>query len=109
MSTALDETIRAIVREVVRDEVRAALADAQHDRRNRAFAGDEYLPIARAASIAAVAPGTIRAWIRAGRLEARRAGRVYRIARSELDAFLARSAAERGDVDVRAIARTLAA
>jgi excisionase family DNA binding protein len=36
-----------------------------------------------------VAAGTIRRWIREGRLTARRAGRVYRIGHDELERFLA--------------------
>ena len=91
---ALDETIRSIVREVVREEVRAALDDhaARTHRRNGATSNSDegYLSIARAAKFAGVAPGTLRRWIRAGRLTARRAGRVLRISRNEIEDFLAR-------------------
>ena len=102
----LDETHRAIVREVVGEEVRGALA-AQKDGGHR-NASESYLSIAKAAQLADVAPGTIRAWIRAGRLASRRAGRVYRIARAELETFMERSSVERGDVDVRGLARSFA-
>lgn len=107
----LDEPLRALVRDVIREEVRAALRDhAALDRRNGGAVGaGGYLSIARAAAFADVAPGTIRAGIRAGRLPSQRAGRVYRVARADLEAFVARSAAERGDVDVHGIARGLAA
>lgn len=47
------------------------------------------LSLARAARRADVAAGTIRRWIREGRLTARRAGRVYRIGHDELERFLA--------------------
>lgn len=92
---ALDETLRSIVRDVVREEVRAALSERAADvtRRNGSAAathGDGYLSISRAAVFADVAPGTLRRWIRSGRLPVRRAGRVYRIARAELEDFLQR-------------------
>lgn len=94
-ASALDETLRAIVRDVVREEIRAALSERAADaiRRNGsagAAHGDGYLSIARAAAFADVAPGTLRRWIRSGRLPVRRAGRVYRIARAELEDFLRR-------------------
>jgi excisionase family DNA binding protein len=85
----LTEWARTIVRSVVREEVRAALAEPRL--RNGRGAGDDgYLSISSAAAYAAVAPGTLRRWIRTGRLPVRRAGRVYRIARNELEDFLAR-------------------
>jgi len=88
----LDDTIRAIVREVVRDEIRAAFHERSsvEARRNAGQdAGAGYLSIARAAAFADVAPGTLRRWIRLGRLPARRAGRVYRVARADLERLLA--------------------
>ncbi len=105
----LDEIIRAIVRDVVREEIRAALSEGAGDatRRNGSSAathGDGYLSIARAAAFADVAPGTLRRWIRSGRLPVRRAGRVYRIARAELEDFLQR---EGRGVDVVARARAI--
>ena len=95
MAGALDETLRAIVRDVVREEIRAALSERAVDaiRRNgspEAMHADGYLSIAHAAAFADVAPGTLRRWIRSGRLPVRRAGRVYRIARAELEDFLLR-------------------
>ena len=103
-ASQLDETLRAIVRDVVRDEIRAAFEErsAVDARRNVGQdAGTGYLSIARAASFADVAPGTLRRWIRSGRLPARRAGRVYRIERAALVAFLA-SAGRAADVAERA-------
>lgn len=87
----LENALRSIVRDVVRDEVRAALAE-HGGVRNAAAAsppGSGYLSIAKAAEFADVAPGTLRRWIRTGRLPVRRAGRVYRIGRAELEEFLA--------------------
>lgn len=87
----LDLALRAIVREAVREEMRAILAE--QGARNVGPPGGEgqgYLSIARAAAFADVAPGTLRRWIRSGRLPVRRAGRVYRVGRADLEDFLAR-------------------
>jgi hypothetical protein len=51
-------------------------------------AGDEYLPVAQAALVAAVAPATMRGWIRDGRLRRYHAGRELRILRSDLERLL---------------------
>lgn len=107
--SVLDETIRALVRDVVREEIRAALSERTTDplRRNAASAArheDGYLSIARAAVFADVAPGTLRRWIRSGRLPVRRAGRVYRIGRAELEDFLQRQGRS---ADVAARARAI--
>ena len=81
-------TFEEMLQQTVRDAVREELARFAHDVPLRN--GDaSYLSIAKAARIADVAPGTIRAWIRAGRLTSKRAGRVLRVARSELERFMA--------------------
>ncbi len=90
---ALDATIRSIVRDVVREEIRSAFDDragaiARNGNPNANAGEGGYLSITRAAALAAVAPGTLRRWIKAGRIPVRRAGRVYRVSRAELDAFL---------------------
>ncbi|MBK7078161.1 MAG: helix-turn-helix domain-containing protein [Myxococcales bacterium] len=77
----LDETIRSIVREVVREEL-AQRADARP-------ANDSYLPTAEAAALVGVADGTIRRWIRERRLPSHRAGRVLRVRTSDLHQLLA--------------------
>lgn len=90
-ASALDATIRSIVRDVVREEIRAAFDErARLTTRNaNASAGEGgYLSITRAAALADVAAGTLRRWIKEGRIPVRRAGRVYRIARTDLDSFL---------------------
>lgn len=83
-------TLEEVIRTIVREEVRAALAEALIRNAPAKPADGGYLSIVGAAGYASVAPGTLRRWIRSGRLPVRRAGRVYRIARSELDAFLER-------------------
>ncbi len=95
---SIETALAGFVRSLVRDEVRAALADHRGELRNAA--GAVYLSVVKAAEVADVAPGTIRAWIRKRRLPARRAGRVLRIRREDLDAFLERCA--RGDLAARA-------
>jgi excisionase family DNA binding protein len=86
----LDEVVRQLLRGVVRDAVREELAPLlQRNAAPMVGADDGYLSVTKAARIADVAPGTIRAWIRAGRLTAQRAGRVLRISRRELAQFMA--------------------
>lgn len=86
----LEQAVRAIVRDVVREEVRAALDEAAMRNGKHAGASPQgYLSIAKAAELADLAPGTLRRWIRTGRLPVRRAGRVYRIGRADLEDFLA--------------------
>jgi excisionase family DNA binding protein len=84
---SLDAAFRILLREIVHDEVRAAL----HDERravHESGTSDECLSVKEAAVFAHVNPGTIRRWVDARELHALRAGRVYRIRRSDLDAFL---------------------
>lgn len=84
-----EDVLRDVVRGVVREELHAAL-QTQARRNAPGEAEDEgYMSLAQAARLAAVAPGTIRRWIRERRLKASRAGRVFRIRRRELERFLA--------------------
>jgi excisionase family DNA binding protein len=84
----LEQLVRRIVRETVRDVVREELAVASHRNVAGALSDDGYLSVAKAARTADVATGTIRAWIRAGRLTAKHAGRVLRVSRAELEQFM---------------------
>lgn len=77
--SSLEETIRAIVR----DE----LARAERER-TAASSSDEYLSTGDAAKLADVASGTIRRWIREGKLTEHRAGRLVRIKRADLEEYL---------------------
>lgn len=79
-SATLVETLRAMVREIVREEMavaRPATADATAHLSTRA-----------AAKHAGVALGTIRRWIHDGKLRELRAGRHLRVRRADLDALL---------------------
>lgn len=88
--TALvDDSLRQLVRDTVREVLREELAALTRRNTGPPLGGDEsFLSVAKAARVADVAPGTIRAWIRAGRLTAQRAGRVLRISRRELAQFM---------------------
>lgn len=48
----------------------------------------EYLTVAEAAQVAKVTVGTMRAWCRAGRVKAGKAGKGWRVPRSALDVAL---------------------
>jgi excisionase family DNA binding protein len=92
-----------MLRSIVREEIRAALAEQRGEPIRQLAGGDAYLSITKAARLTDVAPGTVRTWIRRGRLPAKRAGRVFRIGRSDLEAFLTRCAG--GEPDVALVAR----
>lgn len=76
----LERSLRDLIAGLVREEVRRALSEATQP--------DEFLTTARAAEVAKVAQGTIRRWIRDGRLTPHHAGRELRVRRSDLDALM---------------------
>lgn len=84
LERVLGDIVRSALHELVRSEIRAAMSEAPI--RN---GHDGYLSVTAAARHASVAPGTIRAWIRTGRLPAKRAGRVFRVGRDDLERFMA--------------------
>ena len=96
----LEEGLRALVRDEVRGVVREELQLVVEDRGAR-NGNDAYLSIAKAAHVADVAPGTVRTWIRSGRIESRRAGRVLRVSRAELERFLAQEPTEPAQKAIR--------
>jgi excisionase family DNA binding protein len=79
------------LREIVAEELRRVLREEQGRGSGPANDG-EYLPVAEAAARAAVAPGTIRAWMAQGRLRRYHAGRELRVLASELTALMRRPA-----------------
>lgn len=83
---SLQDELRTLVEDVVRKVVREELTQA---RQRPAEGTDPYLAVASAAELADVAPGTIRAWMKAGKLGRYRAGGRLRVRRSELLALLA--------------------
>lgn len=99
MSSELDiwfrRTLREESRSLVREELRAALAEVTpRNDQSPADPAAEFLPVPGAARTAAVHERTIRRWISEGHLTAYRAGRVYRIRRRELEDYLARAPRE---------------
>lgn len=78
--TGFAESLRDLVRDVVREELARALTERD--------APAEYLTVAQAATVARVARGTIRRWVREGRIAEYRAGRVVRVRRDELDRLM---------------------
>lgn len=96
----LETALRDMLRSIVREEIRLALAEQRGAPVRQAAGADAYLSITKAARLADVAPGTIRRWIRLGRLPAKRAGRVFRVGRADLDLFLSRCAGQEPDVVV---------
>jgi excisionase family DNA binding protein len=78
----LDAALRPMIAQIVREELERALAKIKRP--------EEYLSPREAGDTARVAPGTVRRWIREGRLVGHHAGRGLRVSRSELEALLKR-------------------
>ena len=76
MSNDALEGLRAFIASVVRDEI------------GKTAEPEEYLSTFAAAEVAKVAPGTIRRWVKSGRLREHRAGRLMRIRRTDLERLL---------------------
>jgi excisionase family DNA binding protein len=76
----------SVLREIIRDEVRTVI---RQEMGNKPAAAGDYVSVAEAAQIASVQGQTIRSWIRSGDLTGYKAGRVLRVRRTELEAFLA--------------------
>ena len=85
--SGFESELRELIRGIVREELDRALADAKPT--------DDYLSTKAAATLASVAEGTIRRWIREGRITGHRAGRVLRLRRSDLEGLLHEDRPER--------------
>jgi excisionase family DNA binding protein len=101
----LESELQAMIREAaklaIRDELPALLREHLKPLVERAAPGPERgeaLSTIRAARYADVSPATVRAWVASGQLRAQRAGRVLKVRRGDLDAFLARSEPRNGEV-----------
>jgi excisionase family DNA binding protein len=118
----LETSLRDLLREIIRDEIRpiqeqlrAAIDGAA--RKSPASEADEaaFLTVEQVAATMKVTEATVRTWIKAGALRASRpstgekAGRVYRVRRSDLDAFIVgvRSPIEQATEDYRAEAANI--
>lgn len=78
----IEAGLRALLTEVAREVIREELAKMSRH--------EEYLPTAQAASYAKVAVGTIRRWVREGRLAEHRAGSELRVSLAELEQLMQR-------------------
>lgn len=76
---SIDEALRELVAEMVRAELA---------KQAKAPANDEYLSTRKAGEFASVAPGTVRRWVRAGKLDGYHAGGELRVKRSDLERLL---------------------
>ena len=95
-----EATFRTMIVDVVRVELAKSQATPQ--------ARDEYLSTRNAANLAQVATGTIRRWIREGRIEGHKAGRVVRVKRAEIETLLrSGSRPQANDESPRVIARRM--
>lgn len=86
MKQSIEQTLRELVAQEVRAEVRRVIAETTRP--------DEYLSPATAAKVAEVTPETIRRWVKAGKLTrfgvsgAKKRTRVLRVSRLELERLL---------------------
>jgi excisionase family DNA binding protein len=97
---SLDAALRVMVVQIVREEIARAFTHVAQR--------DEYLSPRAAGAVAQVAPGTVRRWIREGRLVGHHAGRVLRVRRADLEALLRQPRAGSSDhVEPEALARRM--
>lgn len=87
-----DRDLASGLRALVAEEVDKAIRKLRTEL--AATPRDEYLSTGAAAKFASVSPGTLRRWIKEGRLTGQKAGRVVRIRRADLEALL-RSSGDR--------------
>ena len=97
---SLDDSLREMLREIVRDEIRplreelrSTIGAAQRATESRSSVS-EFLTVEDVAEMMKVTEATVRSWIKVGTLAASRPaagnsnGRLYRVARVDLDAFV---------------------
>ncbi len=77
---SIESDLRALIAEVVREEIARALAERDRP--------DDYLSPRAAGALADVSPATVRRWIREGRIAGHRAGSRLRVRRSDLERLL---------------------
>lgn len=92
--TTIEDTIRGLVAQVVRDELRKLATGP----------ADEYLSTNAAAKLADVATGTIRRWIKKGRLRNYHAGRLVRVSRQDIERLLRDGAASNDSLNPEQLA-----
>lgn len=105
MHSSFEESLRALVRDAVREELRAHGIGPNPAATAPLASSPAYVSTQQAAQIAGVHAATIRDWIRRGLLHGHRAGRLLRIDREELVTMMSRTAAlpsSSTDLDARA-------
>lgn len=88
MSATFEDTLRAIVREAVREELRAHGVGAQPAKQPGPADALVFVSTKQAAQIAGVHVATIRDWVQRALLRGHRAGRLLRVDRAELLAMM---------------------
>ena len=83
--------VREAVRDVVREELPGVLAALMATAAPEPESESRYLTPQEAASRCGVSEKTVRGWVQEGKLPARRAGRLLRIDRHDLEDYLASS------------------
>ena len=89
-----EQLLADVVRRVMREELAVHSPTVPANDSTGASGPRQYLTVAASADIAGLHACTIRAWIQDGSLKAYRAGRIYRVLRSDLDARLTKDAAD---------------
>jgi excisionase family DNA binding protein len=97
---SVEDSLREMLREIVRDEIRPlreelrSTIDATKRTTEGRFGSSAFLTVEDVAEMMKVTQATVRSWIKAGTLAASRpvggngTGRLYRVARVDLDAFV---------------------
>lgn len=98
----IDGGIRRLLEEALRP-IEEKLKNIQNRLEEGPLRPVQFLTIKDVASLMNVAPGTVRRWIRDGKLASCQAGRSPRVKRCDLDLFMSRSAPEvDGVIDFKA-------
>lgn len=98
-------SLELFLKDLIRQAVREELADAGV--RTSAQAAPEFLTLAEAAARASTSKGTVRNWVKAGKLRTYGTGRVVRVRRAELDSLLLAGAAGEDQPKVAAQAEAI--
>jgi excisionase family DNA binding protein len=85
---SIEGAIRSVVRDAIASEMRNAFAGGTRSRGSIDAPDEGFISIDRAAKIADIHPATIRAWVRSGRLAAGKAGRHYKVRRTDVIKFI---------------------
>lgn len=103
----IDGALRGLLSEVLRP-IEERLKRIESSLEGRIEGGEPFLTITEVAVLAKVDPGTVRRWIREGKLASFKAGRALRIRRADLEQFMSRAVPDAdGVIDFKARAAEL--